>query len=217
MRVESGIAFTKVVSVHQQNKQTEVERSSFADQVKTKENMSLEEYKVKFQEKMDNLYTHPSQKNRNDIIDITDAAYKRMQVDPEYEKKILDCLAKNKGVNFGQYIPQVSYMHIDDTWEGTYGYTQGMQDIDKYIKGNNSGDIKDKKSKMQKAEEKKKEQKELLLEYVNNKIEESKYLQELRTEAHFKSKEQSIEMSKRSLAEKAYDKQAVEIPEVELN
>lgn len=217
MRVESGIAFTKVVSVHQQNKQTEVERSSFADQVKTKENMSLEEYKVKFQEKMDNLYTHPSQKNRNDIIDITDAAYKRMQVDPEYEKKILDCLAKNKGVNFGQYIPQVSYMHIDDTWEGTYGYTQGMQDNDKYIKGNNSGDIKDKKSKMQKAEEKKKEQKELLLEYVNNKIEESKYLQELRTEAHFKSKEQSIEMSKRSLAEKAYDKQAVEIPEVELN
>lgn len=35
-----------------------------------------------------------------------------MQTDPEYEKKILDALAKNKAVNFGNYIPQISYMHI---------------------------------------------------------------------------------------------------------
>lgn len=79
------------------------------------EDMTLEEYKAYFNEKMNSLYTHPSQRNRNDIIDITDAAYKRMQTDPEYEKKILDALAKNKAVNFGNYIPQISYMHIDDT------------------------------------------------------------------------------------------------------
>ena len=65
------------------------------------EDMTLEEYKAYFNEKMNSLYTHPSQRNRNDIIDITDAAYKRMQTDPEYEKKILDALAKNKAVNFG--------------------------------------------------------------------------------------------------------------------
>ena len=76
------------------------------------EDMTLEEYKAYFNEKMNSLYTHPSQRNRNDIIDITDAAYKRMQTDPEYEKKILDALAKNKAVNFGNYIPQISYMHI---------------------------------------------------------------------------------------------------------
>ena len=74
--------------------------------------MTLEEYKAYFNEKMNSLYTHPSQRNRNDIIDITDDAYKRMQTDPEYEKKILDALAKNKAVNFGNYIPQISYMHI---------------------------------------------------------------------------------------------------------
>ena len=99
------------------------------------EDMTLEEYKAYFNEKMNSLYTHPSQRNRNDIIDITDAAYKRMQTDPEYEKKILDALAKNKAVNFGNYIPQISYMHIDDTWEGCYGYTKGMKENDSYTKG----------------------------------------------------------------------------------
>ena len=99
------------------------------------EDMTLEEYKAYFNEKMNSLYTHPSQRNRNDIIDITDAAYKRMQTDPEYEKKILDALAKNKAVNFGNYIPQISYMHTDDTWEGCYGYTKGMKENDSYTKG----------------------------------------------------------------------------------
>ena len=58
--------------------------------------MTLEEYKEYFNEKMCGLYTHPSQRGMNWVIDITDAAYKRMQSDPEYEKKILDALAKGK-------------------------------------------------------------------------------------------------------------------------
>ena len=62
------------------------------------EDMTFEEYKAYFNEKMDALYTHPSQRNMNWVIDITDAAYKRMQTDPEYEQKILDALAKNKAV-----------------------------------------------------------------------------------------------------------------------
>lgn len=52
------------------------------------EDMTLDEYKAYFNEKMNSLYTHPSQRNMNWTIDITDAAYKRMQTDPEYEKKI---------------------------------------------------------------------------------------------------------------------------------
>ena len=113
----------------------EEKQAGFAEKVTDKsqvssEDMTLEEYKEYFNEKMNSLYTHPSQRNRNDIIDITDAAYKRMQTDPEYEKKILDALAKNKAVNFGNYIPQISYMHIDDTYEKCYGYTQGMKEND---------------------------------------------------------------------------------------
>lgn len=115
----------------------EEKQAGFAEKVTDKsqvspEDMTLEEYKAYFNEKMNSLYTHPSQRNRNDIIDITDAAYKRMQTDPEYEKKILDALAKNKAVNFGNYIPQISYMHIDDTYEKCYGYTQGMKENDGY-------------------------------------------------------------------------------------
>ena len=130
------------------------------------EDMTLEEYKEYFNEKMNSLYTHPSQRNRNDIIDITDAAYKRMQTDPEYEKKILDALAKNKAVNFGNYIPQISYMHIDDTYEKCYGYTQGMKENDGYsgssTKGTDAG------------RQKKARQKELLEEYLEKRAQAKK-------------------------------------------
>ena len=140
MKVEQNSVYvsSQMMYSSQVKKQEQVQPGTFASQIKSKEDMSLDEYKAYFNEKMNSLYTHPSQRNRNDIIDITDAAYKRMQTDPEYEKKILDALAKNKAFNFGNYIPQISYMHIDDTWEGCYGYTQGMKENDSYIKGNSS-------------------------------------------------------------------------------
>ena len=76
----------------------EEKQAGFAEKVTDKsqvssEDMTLEEYKEYFNEKMSGLYTHPSQRGMNWVIDITDAAYKRMQSDPEYEKKILDALA----------------------------------------------------------------------------------------------------------------------------
>ena len=138
--------------------------------------MTLEEYKAYFNEKMNSLYTHPSQRNRNDIIDITDAAYKRMQTDPEYEKKILDALAKNKAVNFGNYIPQISYMHIDDTWEKCYGYTQGMKENVGYTGGSSA------KGRNDAGSRKKARQKELLEEYLEKRAQVKKQQQEILNE-----------------------------------
>ena len=168
------------------------------------EDMTLEEYKAYFNEKMNSLYTHPSQRNRNDIIDITDAAYKRMQTDPEYEKKILDALAKNKAVNFGNYIPQISYMHIDDTWEGCYGYTKGMKENDSYIKGNSSKHENNVKKKKEDTN------KELLEEYIEKRIQARKDMQEFRTKEYFKNKEQNAELSRKALVAKAYEQQILE-------
>ena len=73
----------------------EEKQAGFAEKVTHKsqvssEDMTLEEYKEYFNEKMSGLYTHHSQRGMNWVIDITDAAYKRMQSDPEYEKKILE-------------------------------------------------------------------------------------------------------------------------------
>ena len=169
------------------------------------EDMTFEEYKAYFNEKMNSLYTHPSQRNRNDIIDITDAAYKRMQTDPEYEKKILDALAKNKAVNFGNYIPQISYMHIDDTWEGCYGYTQGMKENDSYIKGSSSKHENNVKMKKEQDREK-----ELLEEYIEKRIQVHRNMQELRTKEYFKHKEQNAELSRKALVAKAYEQQILE-------
>ena len=51
------------------------------------EDMTLEEYKAYFNEKMNSLYTHPSQRNRNDIIDKVDFFCK-------------DCKKKNPIITF---------------------------------------------------------------------------------------------------------------------
>lgn len=161
-------------------------------------------YKAYFNEKMDALYTHPSQRNMNWVIDITDAAYKRMQTEPEYEQKILDALAKNKAVDFGSNIPQIAYTHVDGTWEGCYGYTKGMKENDSYIKGNSS--------KHENNVKKKKEDrnKELLEEYVEKRIQARKDMQEFRTKEYFKNKEQNAELSRKALVAKAYEQQILE-------
>lgn len=135
------------------------------------EDMTLEEYKKYFNEKMNSLYTHPSQRNMNDVIDITDAAYKRMQSDPEYEKKILDALAKNKAVDFGGNIPVVAYTHIDDTYEKCYGYTQGMKENASYS-GSSSAKGADT------VHQKKARQKELLEEYLEKRARMKEFQQE---------------------------------------
>lgn len=168
------------------------------------EDMTFEEYKAYFNGKMDALYTHPSQRNMNWVIDITDAAYKRMQTEPEYEQKILDALAKNKAVDFGSNIPQIAYTHVDGTWEGCYGYTKGMKENDSYIKGNSS--------KHENNVKKKKEDrnKELLEEYVEKRIQARKDMQEFRTKEYFKNKEQNAELSRKALVAKAYEQQILE-------
>ena len=126
-----GVGTENVYSRYYDAKKTE--GVGFAQKAVTKaavstEDMTLDEYKAYFQDKMDALYTSPTQRNRNWVIDITDSAYERMKNDPEYEQRILDALAKNKAYNFGKYIPSFSYTHIDDTWEKCTAYTYGMED-----------------------------------------------------------------------------------------
>ena len=206
MKVEQNSVYvsSQMMYSSQVKKQEQVQPGTFASQIKSKEDMSLDEYKAYFNEKMNSLYTHPSQRNRNDILDITDAAYKRMQTDPEYEKKILDALAKNKAVNFGNYIPQISYMHIDDTWEGCYGYTKGMKENDSYIKGNSSKHENNVKKKKEDTN------KELLEEYIEKRIQARKDMQEFRTKEYFKHKEQNAELNRKALVAKAYEQQILE-------
>ena len=136
------------------------------------EDMTLEEYKAYFNEKMNSLYTHPSQRNRND---------------------------------FGNYIPQISYMHIDDTWEGCYGYTKGMKENDSYTKG-----ISSKHENNVKKKNEKDRKKQLLEEYIEEQIQARKDILEFRKEENFKHKEQNIELNKKALALRAYNQQILE-------
>ena len=151
--------------------------------------MTLDEYKTYFDEKMNSLYTHPSQRGMNWTIDITDAAYKKMQEDPEYEKKILDALAKNKAVDFGGNIPVVAYTHIDDTYEKCYGYTQGMKENVGY-----SGSSSAKRTDA--GREKKARQKELLEEYLEKWAQAKRQQQELLDEKVAKAEQERSRLAK---------------------
>ena len=151
--------------------------------------MTLDEYKAYFNEKMNSLYTHPSQRGMNWTIDITDAAYKKMQEDPEYEKKILDALAKNKAVDFGGNIPVVAYTHIDDTYEKCYGYTQGMKENVGY-----SGSSSTKRTDA--GREKKARQKELLEEYLEKRAQAKRQQQELLDEKIAKAEQERSRLAK---------------------
>ena len=206
MKIEQSSSYvsSQMMYSSQVKKQEEVQQGTFASQIKSKEDMSLDEYKAYFNEKMDALYTHPSQRNMNWVIDITDAAYKRMQTDPGYEQKILDALAKNKAVDFGGNIPQIAYTHVDSTWEGCYGYTKGMKENDSYIKGNSSKHENNVKKKKEDTN------KELLEEYIEEQIQARKDILEFRKEENFKHKEQNIELNKKALALRAYNQQILE-------
>lgn len=109
----------------------------------------------------------------NWVIDITDTAYERMQSEPEYEKKILDALAKNKAVDFGGNIPQMAYTHIDDTYEKCYGYTQGMKENVGYSGSSSS------KSRNSAGSQKKARQKELLEEYLEKRQQAKEFQQKV--------------------------------------
>ena len=168
--------------------------AGFAGKVEEKgavspKDMTLDEYKAYFDEKMNSLYTHPSQRGMNWTIDITDAAYKKMQEDPEYEKKILDALAKNKAVDFGGNIPVVAYTHIDDTYEKCYGYTQGMKENVGY-----SGSSSAKKADA--GREKKARQKELLEEYLEKRAQAKRQQQELLDEKVAKAEQERNRLAK---------------------
>lgn len=157
--------------------------------------MTLDEYKAYFDEKMNGLYTHPSQRGMNWTIDITDAAYKKMQADPEYEKKILDALAKNKAVDFGGNIPVVAYTHIDDTYEKCYGYTQGMKENVGYSESSSA-------KRADAGREKKARQKELLEEYLEKRAQVKRQQQELLDEKVVKAEQESSRLAKAWVGER---------------
>lgn len=90
--------------------------------------MSLTEYKMYIHDRIKGLYIHPSQKHVDWFIDISDAAYRRMQADPLYEQRVLEYIARNKATNFGGGPPRFAFIHIDEDWNQCRTYTLGLQD-----------------------------------------------------------------------------------------
>ncbi len=91
----AGLSGTQSTAVNGREKAD----SSFSDAMLEKytlspKDMSLTEYKLYIRDKIRKLYTHPSQRRVDWLIDITDAAYRRMQTDPLYEQQVLDYLAR---------------------------------------------------------------------------------------------------------------------------
>lgn len=148
---------------------------SFADKMAEKycpstKDMTLSEYKLYIHDKINSLPLHPSQKKVFTFIDITDAAYRRMQQDPAYEQKVLNFLAESRSVNYGCCPPQFALIHIEDTWEKSYGYTYGVQKCERAKRA-------EERRRLEAERAKKARRKKLLKEYLKKKAE-AKRLQE---------------------------------------
>lgn len=114
----------------------EVVKGVFAEKMAEKyasstADMTPGEYKLYIYEKIDAMYLHPSQRRVFWYVDITEAAWQRMQFDPEYEQKVLDYIQKNRAVNYGCHVPQFILIHIEESWDKCYGYSMGVQDNDR--------------------------------------------------------------------------------------
>ena len=170
-------------------------KGSFAETIAQKRQtslgeMTLEEYKMHFQKKLDALYQHPSQKNVFFFLDITDAAYQRMQADPDYEKSVLDYLEKQKAVNYGNHPPRFSYVHIDDSWEKCYGYTLGVRRDERYERAAEA------RRREAKARAKKARKKKLLKEYLERRARQERLLDKLLEEQLEKKRRERIRLEK---------------------
>ena len=168
--------------------------SSFADMMSEKylfspKDMTLTEYKLYFQDKIKALYTHPSQKQLSWFIDITDAAYRRMQNDPAYEQRVLNFLAKAKSTNYGSHVPRFALIHIDDTWEKCYGYTYGTQDDERARRAA-------RKRQLEAERAKKARRKKLLKEYLKKKAQAKRLQDKLLNERISKQKLEHVRLLK---------------------
>lgn len=142
---------------------------SFADKMAEKyyssvKDMTLPEYKLYIHDKINSLPLHPSQKKVFTFIDITDAAYRRMQQDPAYEQKVLNYLAESRSVNYGCCPPQFDLIHIEDSWDKSYGYTYGVQKCERARRA-------EERRRLEAERAKKARRKKLLKEYLKKKAE----------------------------------------------
>ena len=133
-------------------------------------NMTLTEYKMYIDDIIKSLYIHPSQRHVSWFIDITDAAYRRMQADPLYEQQVLDYLARNKAANVYGHAPRFVYIHIEDTWDKTCGYALGVQDDSRARRA-------EERRRMAAEAARKARRKKLLKEYLRKRAE-AKWLQD---------------------------------------
>lgn len=205
----AGNAYDNTVNTNASSSK-KTENNSFSDMLSEKylfspKDLTLSEYKLYFHEKMNNLYTHPSQKRLNWFIDITDAAYRRMQNDPAYEQQVLNFLTQAKSTNYRGCVPRFGLIHIDDTWEKCYGYTYGIQDDERARRA-----AARKRLEAQRA--KKARRKKLLKEYLKKKAQAKRLQDQLLNAKISKRKVEHARLLKswnndrqRAQAERAYE------------
>lgn len=78
-----------------QSLQTETVREAASTETTTAD-MTMYEYKIYFTEKLNAIPFHPNRQNDEEIINISDAGWEALKNDPEYEKEMLDGIAKDR-------------------------------------------------------------------------------------------------------------------------
>lgn len=152
--------------------------------------MTPEEYKLYIYEKIDTMYLHPSQRRVFWCVDITEAAWQRMQFDPEYEQRVLDYIERNRAAGYGCHVPQFIFVHIEESWEKCYGYSLGVQDNDRCRRAAQA-------RRREAAERAKRERrKKLLKDYLKRKAEQKRLLDKYLAEQYARHRLERIRMAR---------------------
>lgn len=121
-----SVLFNKLVA---SNKTTEV---------KSTQDMTMEEYKAYIDDKISKIPFHISHRKIKEYLTISDEGYRAMKEDPEYEKWVLNHIRENRSVDMSfmtnnpSYLSGEDYEFIGGTKESCHG--EGYNNWDNRIK-----------------------------------------------------------------------------------
>ena len=92
----SNLSYRDMLASLQTKSTQEAEATGSINETKSTADMTMDEYKVYLGEKLSAIPWHPNRYNDEESITITDAGWERLKNDPEYEKELLEDIAKDR-------------------------------------------------------------------------------------------------------------------------
>lgn len=98
------------------------------ESVRASEGQSLNAYKDEIYQRISEITVHPTQRDTGYAVHISEAGFRRMQRDPDYEQFVMDKIAEYMGTPYDTAAdaPTFVMLYFDDTEDEHTAYLQGI-------------------------------------------------------------------------------------------